>query len=102
MFRAAYPKFQERDTQVLGISTNARAAQTAYSASLGTIPYPILSDFWPHGTVAQSYGIFNEETGTSRRTVMVVDKEGIIRFKRVYTSAGDIDTADILAEVDKL
>ena len=33
---------------------------------------------------------------------MVVDKEGIIRFKRVYTSAGDIETADILAEIDKL
>ena len=33
---------------------------------------------------------------------MVLDKEGVIRFKRVYTSAGDIHTDDILAEVDKL
>ena len=69
---------------------------------MGNIPYPILSDFYPHGRVAQLYGIFNEETGTSRRAVIVVDKQGTIRFKRVYASAGDINTADVLAEVDKL
>ena len=69
---------------------------------MGNITYPILSDFYPHGKVAQLYGIFNEETGTSRRAVIVVDKEGIVRFKRVYTSAADIHTADILAEVDMI
>ena len=51
--------------------------------------------------MANRYGIFNDETGTSRRSVMVIDKQGIIRFKRVYTSAADIDVNDILAEVDK-
>ena len=69
---------------------------------MGNIAYPLLSDFWPHGKVAKAYDIFNEETGTSRRSVMVVDKEGVIRFRRIYQSAGDIDTDDILAEVDKL
>ena len=69
---------------------------------MGNITYPLLSDFYPHGKVAQLYAIFNEETGTSRRAVIVIDKEGIIRFKRVYTSAADIKIDDILAEVDKL
>ena len=35
-------------------------------------------------------------------SVIVIDKEGVVRFKRSYTSAGDIDTSDILAEVDQL
>ena len=69
---------------------------------MGNITYPLLSDFWPHGKVAKAYDIFNEENGTSRRSVMVVDKEGVIRFRRIYQSADDIDTDDILAEVDKL
>ena len=76
--------------------------QTAYSVTMGNLSYPLLSDFWPHGEVAKAYGILNEETGTSRRSVIVVDKEGVIRFKRVYQSAGDIEIDDILAEVDKL
>ena len=102
MFRAASSKFEERDTQVLGISTDPRPTQTVYSTTMGNIPYPLLSDFHPHGQVAKAYGLLNEERGTARRAVLVVDKEGIVRFKRVYQSAGDIDTKDILAEVDKL
>ena len=102
MFRASNAQFEERDTQVLGISTNARAVQTAYSATLGNIPYPILSDFWPHGSVARTYGIFNDEMGTCRRAIIVIDKEGVIRFKRVYASAGDISIQEIVDEVDKI
>ena len=87
---------------MLGISTDARATQTAWSVAMGNISYPILSDFHPHGEMTRKYGLFNEEKGTSFRAIIVVDKEGIIRFRRVYTSAADIHTEDILAEVDKL
>ena len=92
----------EKDTQVLGISANAKPVQAAFSTSLGGIPYPILSDFHPHGEVAQAYGVFNADMGTSLRAVIVIDKAGVIRFKRVYANVGDLQTDDILAEVDKL
>ena len=65
--------------------------------SLGNIPYPILSDFYPHGEVARQYGIFNDEIGTSFRAVLVVDKDGVVRFKRVYASAGDVSIDEVLA-----
>ena len=94
--------FEEKGTQVLGISTNARPAQAAFSTALGNIPYPLLSDFHPHGKMAQLYGVYNDEGGTARRAVIVIDREGIVRFKRVYSSMAELDVADILAEVDKL
>ena len=62
----------------------------------------MLGDFYPHGGVAQLYGIFNEDNGRALRAVIVVDKQGVIRFKRVYASMADLDLADIVAEVDKL
>lgn len=52
--------------------------------------------------MARSYGIFNDEMGTSRRAIIVIDKEGVIRFKRVYASAGDISIQEIVDEVDKI
>ena len=94
--------FEEKNAQVLGISCDARPSQTAYSTSLGNIPYPILSDFYPHGAMTQAYGIFNEERGAPNRAIFIVDKEGVIRFKRVYDSARALDPQDILAEIDKL
>ena len=48
------------------------------------------------------YDIYNEEMGRSRRSVIIVDKQGVIRFKRVYESMAELDVADIVAEVDKL
>jgi len=94
--------FEEKDTQVLGISTDARATQTAYATSLGGVPFPILTDFHPHGKIAQAYGIFNDANGAFRRAVIVIDKHGIVRFKKTYTTAADLKVADIMAEVDKL
>ena len=85
---------------MLGISANAQPAQNAYSVSLGNIPYPILSDFYPHGEVAKRYGVFNEETGVSFRAIVVVGKDGVVRFRRVYTSAGDISIDEVLAAID--
>ena len=94
--------FEGKDTQVLGISVDSAPTQKAYSASLGNIPYPILADFHPKAQVAQAYGVYNDERGSSNRAVFIIDKEGIVRFKQVYAAATDLKTEDILAEVDKL
>lgn len=93
---------EEKDTQVLGISTNAKPVQTAFSTSLGGIPYPILSDFHPHGAMCKLYGVYNEERGTAIRSVILIDKEGIIRFKRSYSDMSEFDMDEVTAEVDKL
>lgn len=42
--------------------------------------FPLLSDFWPHGAVAQQYGVFNDEGGCANRGTFLVDRSGIVRF----------------------
>ena len=96
-----YRRFEEKDAQVLGISVDSAATQRAFCSSLGGIPYPVLADFHPKGAVAQLYGIYNEERGTDRRAVIIIDKEGLVRFKQVY-DRGLPKAEDILAEVEKL
>ena len=83
------------------MSVDSSAVQKAFADSMGGIPYPILADFHPKGRVSQLYDIYNEERGTTRRSVIIIDKEGVIRFKRVY-SQGLPDPKEILAELDKL
>ena len=43
------------------------------------ITFPILSDYWPHGVVAQAYGCFNEAIGVAMRSTYVLDPDGIVR-----------------------
>ena len=45
--------------------------------------------------------MYNEERGTSRRSVFIIDKEGIVRFKQLYDRSLP-NAEDILAEVEKL
>ena len=95
-------KFGERDAQVLGISTDARPTQTAFAASVGSVPYPVLADFHPKGAVTTSYGIYNDQRGTPDRAVFIIDESGVVRWKKVYASAGDIDYDALLAKVEAL
>ena len=56
----------------------------------------MLCDFFPHGHVAQLYGIFNEERGTSLRAIFIIDKEGVIRFKKTYPPGELPEPSDII------
>ncbi len=72
--------------QVLGISVDSVPCLKAWAENLGGISFPLLSDFYPHGSVAQSYGVLRAE-GYSERAIFVIDKRGIIRYVDVH----DID-----------
>lgn len=79
--------FAGLDTQVLGISVDSVPCLTAWAKDLGGITYPLLSDFWPHGAVAQQYGVLRPE-GYTERAIFIIDKQGIIRYVDVH----DIDS----------
>ena len=84
------------------MSVDPVAAQRVWAASMG-VSYPILSDFHPKGQVAAAYGLYNEERGTSRRAVVIVDKQGVIRFKKLYDqTTGLPDAKDIMMELEKI
>ncbi len=69
---------------------------------LGGVPFPLLSDFWPHGAVGKAYGIFNEERGMDKRAAYVVDAQGIIRYAKVYPQGTIPTSEELLAELRKL
>ena len=51
---------------------------------MGGLPYPELSDFHPKGETTRAYDLWNEERGASQRAVLIVDKEGVVRFRETY------------------
>ena len=74
--------FQNDDVQILAISVDHPYALKAWSEAQG-FDFPLLSDFWPHGAVAQAYGVFNDAHGMAVRGTFLVDTSGIIRFAEV-------------------
>ena len=101
-FRQKMPELQEINTQVLGISTDPSASQKAFSMSLGNISYPLLSDFHPKGKISKLYKVFNNTKGTSKRAIIIINKNGIIKFKKIYLDISELDMEQIFTELSKL
>jgi mycoredoxin-dependent peroxiredoxin len=79
--------FQNDDVQVIAISCDSPFTQKIFAEQEG-YKFPVLSDFWPHGAVAQAYGIFNADLGCALRGTFVIDKQGVIRWS-VVNGLGD-------------
>jgi alkyl hydroperoxide reductase subunit AhpC len=90
-------KFEALDTQVLGISVDSIPSHEAWAESLGGIDYPLLSDFWPHGEVAEKFGVLNED-GHTERVIFIIDKNGVVR----YADHHDIDDVPENEELFKI
>ncbi len=72
---------------MLGLSVDSMFALKTWAVSMGGIKHPLLADFWPHGGTAQALGIFNDEGGFSKRSLFIIDPEGVVRFSELHPSS---------------
>jgi len=101
-FRQANRRFEEKNAQVLGVSCDHIHAHQAWVRAIGGLPYPQLGDWHPKGKVTAAFGLWNEERGAGERAVIVVDKDGVIRFRRIYEAGVLPDPDEILGVVEGL
>ena len=69
---------------------------------MGDVRYPLLADFHPHGRMTSAYGLFNDAIGAPRRAVIIVNKDGTVKFRREYAPGSLPTPEEILGELDKL
>ena len=79
-----FTHFEQLNTVALGMSVDPVASKTAWAAVLSLRNTSLPSDFWPHGKVAEDYGIFNPDNGTSERANILIDEEGKVAWVKVY------------------
>lgn len=93
--------FEQREAILLGITVDNIPTLFAWTNQMGKLWFPVLSDFWPHGAVAESYGILRTD-GTSERAVFLIDKKGLIRYINVNDINKRPRLEDLAAELEKL
>jgi mycoredoxin-dependent peroxiredoxin len=99
--RDAHARFVALRTRVLAVSCDAMYTLRAYADAEG-IQFDLLSDHWPHGAIAQAYGVFDEESGCARRGTFVLDSAGLIRWQQVNQINESRELASVLAAVANL
>lgn len=100
-YEADLERFEEANAQVLGISVDSTFTNAEWAKSLGVENVPLLSDFFPHGEVAQAYGVLGD-AGYAERMIFIIDQEGIIRYVDVNEIDELPDNEVIFEELAKL
>lgn len=93
--------FDQNNTVAVGLSVDPTPSKKAWAKELEIKNTRLLSDFWPHGAVAQQYGIFNTIDGISKRANIIIDEDQTMIFKKIYPPAQLPDIKEILAFLEK-
>jgi len=94
--RDSFSEANRDDVEVLTVSVDSVYAHRVWADQEG-YEFGLLSDFWPHGEVAKSYGVFDDALGLATRGTFIIDKSGVVRWKVVNA----IPQARDLAEYQK-
>lgn len=65
--------------EVIGVSVDTVWTLKAWKEA-ERFPNRFVADFWPHGAVAEAYGVFHAERGFSLRKTFLIDREGVVRY----------------------
>ena len=80
--------YTDAGVTVLAISTDPVFSLKAFREKEG-FDFRLLSDFWPHGATAQTYGVFNEKAGMALRATFLLDADGTVTFAEA-NGPGDV------------
>ena len=99
--RDDYSKFTAVDAEIVGVSMNHPLSQKAFSDFL-KLNFPLLTDF-PDGKTTQAYGVFNADRRLAVRSYFIIDKQGVLRYKKVLAPKEPlVENEALIAEVKKL
>lgn len=97
-----FDRFTKLNTVPFGLSVDPSACKKAWAAVLSIRNVSLLCDFWPHGKVAQDYGIFIDDFGMSQRANIIIDEQGVVKWVKVYALSELPDINEVFDILSKL
>lgn len=99
--RDQWSRFDELGVRVLAVSCDPMFGLRAY-AEAERLPFDLLTDHWPHGSIAQAYGVFDAQAGCALRGTFLIDSEGVVQWSVVNGIGEARDLDELLAAVAAL
>jgi peroxiredoxin (alkyl hydroperoxide reductase subunit C) len=93
--------YQNDHVQVLAVSVDSPYSHKIFAEREG-YEFPLLADFWPHGAVAQEYGVFNDVLGYANRGTFLIDVDGVVRFAEMNDPGEGRDAGQWRAAIEAL
>ena len=95
IYQEVKPSFDDADLEVLGVSIDHSWAHNAFRKELH-LDFTLLADFHPKGEVADRYGAYLTDYGTSNRSLVLIDEEGVVRWVHESPTPLEIPGANLI------
>lgn len=82
--------YQNNEVQVLTVSVDSAYSHKVWAVQEG-FDFPLLADFWPHGGVADAYGVLDVSRGVAGRGTFLIDRSGVVRFAELADAGSPRD-----------
>jgi peroxiredoxin Q/BCP len=86
-----YPLISEQDSEVIAISTDGIDVAKNMAVDL-QLPYPVISD--PNADIIRLYGAYDDAVDTAYPAIFIIDKQGVVRYKKKIEGLNDLVPAD--------
>lgn len=99
----AKPTFDTLGVDILAVSTDtvySHRAWTKHEGLMKGFSYPMLADHT--GAVADSYGIYDYETGIAGRGTFIIDPEGVVRGIEITSGPLGRNSAELIRKIEAL
>jgi peroxiredoxin len=88
--------FDKLNTIAVGLSVDSVPSKAAWAKAIKIKNTKLLADFWPHGDVAKSLGLFREKDGISQRANVIIDEKGKVCYVKVYPISELPDIGEVI------
>ncbi|MCK9223721.1 MAG: redoxin domain-containing protein [Candidatus Muirbacterium halophilum] len=79
-----YDYFKNLGYEVFGVSIDTSFSKNSWAKQIDINNVKMLADFWPHGGFAIKLGIFRGNEGFSERACLIINKQGIVKWTKIY------------------
>jgi peroxiredoxin len=97
IYQEVLDEIESKGVTLLGISVDSSWTHRAFRKQLG-IDIALLADFHPKGKVSAAYGTYLEDWGTTNRSLVLVDEEGVVRWVHESPTPVELPGADLIFE----
>lgn len=95
-------EFDQYNVIPLGMSIDSHPCKNAWAKELGISQVKLLADFWPHGEIANKYGLFREQEGFSERANVLIDEDGKVLWVKIYAIPELPDITELFSQIKSL
>jgi peroxiredoxin len=95
VYQEVLGQLRESGVELVGVSVDSSWTHNAFRKKAG-IDIPLLADFHPKGEMSSEYGAYLEDWGTTNRSLVLIDEEGIVSWVHESPAVTEIPGANLL------